>query len=83
MHRSYSSSIVRASDELSVNISATLLEMATNSNGYLPINRSVFDGSKKEIPVHGKSSSTGQKAIHLIPVVLIFCGLVLWIFSHP
>jgi hypothetical protein len=91
MHRSssYSSTIARASDDFSVDISSTLLaassslQMAT-SNGILPILRSISDGSnsKKEISFHGKSS-TGQKAVHLIPVVLIFCGLVLWIFSHP
>ncbi|KAJ1390198.1 hypothetical protein SESBI_37658 [Sesbania bispinosa] len=86
MHRS--SSISRAPDEFFVDISATgtlassTLQMAaSSSNGYLPIHRSVFDDTKKElIPLHGKSS--GQNAIHLIPLVLIFCGLVLWIFSH-
>ncbi|AES91450.1 hypothetical protein MTR_4g113680 [Medicago truncatula] len=61
MHRSssYSSTIVRATDEFSVDISSTLLaassslQMAT-SNGILPILRSISDGSnsKKEISFH-------------------------------
>jgi hypothetical protein len=91
MHRSHSySTIAKVSDDFSVDLSqgtvlaasSSSLKMAT-PNG-LPIHRSVSDGSnsKKEIPFHGKSS-TGQKVVHLIPVVLIFCGLVLWIFSHP
>lgn len=85
MHRS-SSSILRASssEELSVEISSSSsssLQMAS-SNGYLPVHRSASDASKKEIHLHGKST-TGQKAIHLIPLVLILCGFVLWIFSHP
>ncbi|CAL5198579.1 unnamed protein product [Lathyrus oleraceus] len=85
MYRSNSYSIAREYDEFSVDISATVEAAASSSSNELPlIQRSVSDGSdsKKEIPFHGKSS-TGQKAIHLIPLVLIFCAFLLWIFSHP
>lgn len=75
MYRSNSYSIARESDDISATV-----EAASSSSNELPV--SDGSNSKKEIPFHGKSS-TGQEAIHLIPVVLIFCGFVLWIFSHP
>ncbi|KAL1542019.1 hypothetical protein AAHA92_26160 [Salvia divinorum] len=37
----------------------------------------VYEGESKKKP------APGEKAVHLIPLVLIFCGLVLWWFSHP
>ncbi|CAJ1944428.1 unnamed protein product [Sphenostylis stenocarpa] len=81
---SKSSSISRASGEFLVGISTTALafpspEMA-DSQG-LPIHHSVSDVvTKKEMALYGKPPA--QKAVHLIPLVLIFCGFVLWIFSH-
>ncbi|ESW26958.1 hypothetical protein PHAVU_003G161400 [Phaseolus vulgaris] len=77
MHRS--SSISAASGEFLVDISHTALKM-TDSQG-LPIHHSVFDVvNKKEMALHGKPPA--QKAVHLIPLVLFFCGFILWIFSH-
>ncbi|KAK7388733.1 hypothetical protein VNO78_23560 [Psophocarpus tetragonolobus] len=83
MHRS--SSISRVSGELLVDISGSTalafpsLKMA-DSHG-LPIHHSVSDNvAKKEMTLHGKSPA--HKAIHLIPLVLIFSAFILWIFSH-
>jgi len=77
MHRS--SSVSRASGEFLVDISATALNMA-DSQG-LPIHHSVsYVANKKEMTLHGKPPA--EKAVHLIPLVLIFCAFVLWIFSH-
>ncbi|KAH1248467.1 hypothetical protein AAZX31_05G009600 [Glycine max] len=66
MHRS--SSVSRASSEFLLD-----LKMAEDD---LPIHHhSVSDVSKNDKP-------PAQKAIHLIPLVLIFSGFILWIFSH-
>ncbi|KAK7330151.1 hypothetical protein VNO77_24337 [Canavalia gladiata] len=83
MYRSSNSSISRAYGEFLVDISATglgspSLKMADSHD--LPIHHSVSNVAKKEMSLQGKPQ--GQKAIHLIPVVLIFCGLILWVFSH-
>ncbi|KAK7264975.1 hypothetical protein RJT34_32589 [Clitoria ternatea] len=82
MHRS--SSISKSSGESLVDISATGLAFSSlqmaDSNG-LPIHHhSVSDVAKKGMCLHSKPH--GEKAIHLIPVVLIFCVFILWIFSH-
>ncbi|QCD80651.1 hypothetical protein DEO72_LG2g973 [Vigna unguiculata] len=83
MHRS--SSISRASGEFLVDISATALAFPSlkmaDSQG-LPIHHNSASDvvNKKEMTLHGKPPP--QKAVHLIPLVLIFCGFVLWIFSH-
>lgn len=86
MHRS--SSISRASSEFLVDVTVTSLafpplKMADSSHD-LPIHHhsAVSDVTKKEMTllVHGKPPA--QKAIHLIPLVLIFSGFILWIFSH-
>ena len=41
----------------------------------------ISDATKKEMSMHHKSS--GENAIHLIPLVLILCALILWVFSDP
>lgn len=81
MHRS--SSTCRASDEFLVN----LLPMAASSpvkalsSDDLPIYDPVSEATKKEIALHQKSIA--ENAIHLIPLVLFLCALILWVFSHP
>lgn len=82
MHRS--SSISRASGEFLVDISATALAFPSlkmaDSQG-LPIHYSMSDVvNKKETALHGKPPP--QKAVHLIPLLLLFCAFILWIFSH-
>ncbi|KAF7154081.1 hypothetical protein RHSIM_Rhsim01G0078400 [Rhododendron simsii] len=45
----------------------------------LPVHELISDADKKEIPRPHKSS--GENAVHLIPLVLILCALILWLFS--
>ncbi|CAH8271688.1 unnamed protein product [Arabidopsis lyrata] len=42
------------------------------------------DIAKKELFLHNNSykSANGERAIHLIPLVLFLCGFVLWVFSN-
>ncbi|KAF8393260.1 hypothetical protein HHK36_021501 [Tetracentron sinense] len=82
MYRSASTS--RASDEFSINLSPATkgspgLKMAGSDN--LPIYNPISDATKKETTSHLRSS--GENAVHLIPVVLIICAFILWVFSHP
>nr|KYP51142.1 hypothetical protein KK1_027059 [Cajanus cajan] len=82
MHRS--SSVSRASGESLVDISAIALAFPSLKMGdshALPIHHhSLSDVTKKEFTLHAKPFA--HKAIHLIPLVLLFCALILWIFSH-
>ena len=82
MHRSLSTS--RASDEFLVNLLPPAMDSpplkAATSND-LPMHNSISDATKKDIALYRKSS--GENAIHIIPLVLILCVFILWIFSHP
>ncbi|KAL7115382.1 hypothetical protein ACP275_04G181300 [Erythranthe tilingii] len=49
----------------------------SNNNNYNPISDDI---AKKDI---SPKPYSGERAIHLIPLILIMCGLVLWIFSNP
>ncbi|CAL9230969.1 unnamed protein product [Arabidopsis halleri] len=44
----------------------------------------VYDVAKKELSLHNNSykSANGERAIHLIPLVLFLCGFILWVFSN-
>lgn len=80
-----SSSAARVSDEFSINLSpagkgSPSLKPSVADHD-LPLYTPIPDGTKKESGVHQKSS--GENAIHLIPVILVLCALVLWFFSHP
>lgn len=82
MHRSSSYSSARSSEEFLVNFSPAAL----NSNQELLASfndKDVGSGdvSKKDLSL--KPSSGGERAVHLIPLVLITCAFVLWLFSHP
>ncbi|KAI4335776.1 hypothetical protein L6164_014386 [Bauhinia variegata] len=72
-----SCSISRSCDEFSVNLSATALGLSSSSNDNAVC---VSEVIKKENAVHRKSQ--GENAIHLIPLVLIVCAFILWIFSY-
>nr|XP_017239329.1 PREDICTED: uncharacterized protein LOC108212108 [Daucus carota subsp. sativus] len=80
-----SSSAARVSDEFLINLSPagkgspSLKPSAADQD--LPLYTPVPEGTKKEGGLHQKSS--GENAIHLIPVILVLCALVLWLFSHP
>lgn len=43
----------------------------------LPVHELISDAAKKEIT----HKSSGENAVHLIPLVLILCALILWLFS--
>ncbi|KAJ4708326.1 Transmembrane protein [Melia azedarach] len=85
MHRSSSTS--RASDEFLVNMLPASVTMGsptlkTVASDDLPIyDHPISDATKKEMAMHHKSM--GENAIHLIPLVLILCAFILWLFSHP
>ncbi|KAK3436569.1 hypothetical protein EUGRSUZ_C01116 [Eucalyptus grandis] len=82
MHRLSSGS--RDSDEFLVNLlpaSAALSALRNSSANDLPLFRQPSsDLTKKESGAHLRSP--GEKAIHLIPVVLFLCALTLWLCSH-
>ncbi|KAK0571236.1 hypothetical protein LWI29_012914 [Acer saccharum] len=90
MYRS-ATSTSRASDEFLVNLLPEAATAAVNSSpakasAYhhhddLPIYNLISDATKKELALHHKSQ--GENAIHLIPLLLIFCGFILWLFSLP
>jgi hypothetical protein len=84
MHRSLSTS--RASDEFLVNLlpadhmgSPPPLKAAASIKD-LPMYNSISDHSAKK-DVAPQHRASGENAVHLIPLVLILCGLILWIFS--
>ncbi|ESQ42023.1 hypothetical protein EUTSA_v10015177mg [Eutrema salsugineum] len=43
----------------------------------------VYDVAKKELLLHNNvyMSVNGERAIHMIPLVIFLCGFVLWVFS--
>lgn len=83
-----SGSFARASSEYLVNLgtagkggSPAPAPKILIKGGDLPVYNPGIDVLKKENS--GKSSSSGEKAIHLIPLLLGACFLVLWLFSEP
>ncbi|GER56754.1 periplasmic trehalase [Striga asiatica] len=92
MHRSTSySSTGRSSDEFSVNFSPAALKGLDSNHDSLTGNKSnnhnangdlvSDDISKKDIS--SRPSPEAEKAIHLIPLVLFICFLILYLFSSP
>ncbi|KAL7138865.1 hypothetical protein ABFS83_09G011100 [Erythranthe nasuta] len=86
MHRSasYTSSAARLSDDhqFLVNFPAAALKGLDNTNQNLLNNFNEEDVFFNDVSKKGKPSR-GERAIHLIPLVLITCALVLWWFSNP
>lgn len=80
-----SSSTARVSDEFLVNLSpAGKGSPSLRISGLdhdLPMYTPIPDGTKKETAPHQKLS--GENAIHLIPIILMLCAFILWLFSHP
>uniref|UniRef100_A0A1J3JUQ7 Uncharacterized protein n=1 Tax=Noccaea caerulescens TaxID=107243 RepID=A0A1J3JUQ7_NOCCA len=64
----------RPSEEFLINLSPD----SSSPDGHV-----LYDGAKKELPLHSNTykAVNGERAIHLIPLVLFLCALVLWIFS--
>ncbi|GMP61850.1 hypothetical protein CsSME_00024152 [Camellia sinensis var. sinensis] len=83
------SSTSRFSDEFSVNLSLAMKSPATDDDDLLqPMSDHwISDGNKKVVASpsqqqqHKKSS--GENVIHLIPLFLLLCALILWWFSVP
>lgn len=74
MHRSSSHSAARSSDEFLVNFSSS------SSSSALSL---LADYDDKSDDVSKNKPTFGDKAVHLIPLVLMFCALLLWWFSYP
>ncbi|KAL0709791.1 hypothetical protein Bca4012_016769 [Brassica carinata] len=64
----------RPSEEFLINLSP---------DSSIPDGLVVYDVAKKEMMLHDNSykSVNGQRAIHIIPLVLFLCAFVLWSFS--
>ncbi|KAI3837045.1 hypothetical protein MKW98_005378 [Papaver atlanticum] len=87
MHRSASTS--RASEEFLINLSpgakgspGMMMKTAAADIDKIPIynllGSDVGATSKKDSHV-----KPGENVVHLIPVILVLCAFILWIFSHP
>nr|GMD81599.1 Small GTPase superfamily [Ipomoea batatas]GME06016.1 Small GTPase superfamily [Ipomoea batatas]GME18972.1 Small GTPase superfamily [Ipomoea batatas] len=79
-----SSSAARFSDEFHVNMSLMATNFSPPFRTLVPDELPVTGGdpevyNKKDVPANG----VGERAVHLIPCVLILCALILWFFSHP
>ncbi|CAK7325172.1 unnamed protein product [Dovyalis caffra] len=82
MYRSASSSRA-SSHEFLVNLApaSDVSSLTATAFTELPTYGPISVVTKKDLALHHKSM--GEKAIHLIPVVLVICALTLWIFSYP
>ena len=87
MHRSHSST--RVADEYYRNLSSAISSSSAPSggggegdgdgDGQLPLYSPVSDVAKKE-----KSRlRSAENAVHLIPLVLVLCAVILWFSSNP
>ncbi|KAK9141639.1 hypothetical protein Syun_011039 [Stephania yunnanensis] len=76
MHRLSTTS--RASDEFLINLPPALKLADTDKP---QTSSPTSDANKKENS--SPSKSPRENVIHLIPLLLILCALLLWIFSYP
>ncbi|GLT76355.1 hypothetical protein SLA2020_480230 [Shorea laevis] len=78
MHRSSSSS--RVSEEVFVN-SSPFQNTETTEQGrqQLPTLNPLSNAAKKE----RSRLRSAENAIHIIPLVLVLCAIILWFFSKP
>ncbi|KAL8136647.1 hypothetical protein V2J09_002648 [Rumex salicifolius] len=89
MHRS--SSTTRVSDEYFKVSSSSPTQGSPAGNQRLPVDGSV--SSDSQLPVYSPSSYVAKRersrtrfaenAVHLIPLILVVCAVILWFFSHP
>ncbi|KAF5945798.1 hypothetical protein HYC85_016026 [Camellia sinensis] len=81
------SSSARVSDEFLVNLLPAAKAspvLKSSASGDLHVYDQISDAIKKEIsPLQKSPRSWGENVIHLIPLILILCGLILWFFSSP
>lgn len=85
MHRS--ASTTRASDEFLINLSPATKgspAMKVADIDKIPIyDHDLASTNKKDSSSHHLKSSSGENMVHLIPITLILCAFILWLFSHP
>ncbi|XP_042495610.1 uncharacterized protein LOC122074729 [Macadamia integrifolia] len=82
MHRS--SSTGRASFEFNVDLPQAVKAsqgLKTMDEDRLPLYSSTSDDTKKEASSHKKSP--GENWVHLIPLIVIICWVILWFFCRP
>ncbi|KAL7248787.1 hypothetical protein ACSBR1_011045 [Camellia fascicularis] len=83
------SSTRRFSDEFLVDLSPAVKSPATDDDDLLqPVSdHRISDGNKKEVPSPSQQQqhkkSRRENVIHLIPIFLLLCALILWWFSVP
>ncbi|XP_057977815.1 uncharacterized protein LOC131164555 isoform X2 [Malania oleifera] len=78
MHRSASAS--RVSDELSAQPPPSLpVHSSRPSSDHLPTYNPLSQAAKRE----RSRLRSAEIAVHLIPLVLLLCALILWFFSTP
>ncbi|CAL5359758.1 unnamed protein product [Camellia sinensis] len=90
MHRSSSATRVSSSSEfLNHSSSSSSLSSSSQSQTFKPLSIS----SDQQLPTYNPQSQVAKKertrlrsaetAVHLIPLFLILCAIVLWFFSNP
>ncbi|KAL7600078.1 hypothetical protein Lser_V15G24039 [Lactuca serriola] len=78
MHRSSSATTFRTSDEYFLNLLPPGKLSKPPPDDDLPVYNPISPNGTKE---HYNSSR--ENTIHLIPLVLLLCGFILWFFSYP
>lgn len=76
--------MARASDEFSISLLPAdigLPPLKAAASDDLLVYNSLSDATKIDVALH--PGLCGENVIHIISVILIHCGLILSIFSHP
>ncbi|XP_042067184.1 uncharacterized protein LOC121810487 [Salvia splendens] len=60
-------------------VPTALRALSDDSANELPMYEPLSDAAKKE----RSRAKFAEKAVHAIPLVLLFCAFILWIFSNP
>ncbi|XP_047938835.1 uncharacterized protein LOC125186507 [Salvia hispanica] len=60
-------------------VPTALRALSDDSGNELPMYEPLSDAAKKE----RSRAKFAEKAVHAIPLVLLFCAFILWIFSNP
>lgn len=68
-----------ASSSPSSKVPTALRALSDGSNDQLPMYEPLSEVAKKE----KLRARFAAKAVHAIPLVLLLCALILWIFSNP
>ncbi|XP_041995706.1 uncharacterized protein LOC121745824 [Salvia splendens] len=63
----------------SAKVPTALRALSDDSGNELPMYEPLSDAAKKE----RSRAKFAEKAVHAIPLVLLFCAFILWMFSNP